>query len=306
MRIVRYARAFSICATLFFLTECGSPAPEARFHFPFLSSDGYSGKAEIAVYEGTVKRYGFTRPAELTLITVTEPINPRQRVKSDRGGADSIPVVKQNQVLTFSTGVYTYHYINSLFWTVGGGNLMRATMSSQEWCGTTYKTFLPRGGIHRMIFHSYWENEADGEIVVIPPALDAAERAILYDEMTLVARTPEAEHFRRVVVFPLLMSSQVYKPDWDIYGKRRTPRYSPGSVTPESTNFTVDGVTYQALKITLRSGENGELVDEYMVDRLSPNRTLLAWNRHDGGRFVLKKLTFTDYWNLNKPGDKLP
>ncbi|MCE9597827.1 MAG: hypothetical protein K8S54_07655, partial [Spirochaetia bacterium] len=110
-------------------------------------------------------------------------------------------------------------------------------------------------------------------------------------EMPLLARSPEAEHFRKLQVFPLLMSSQVRKPDWGPFGKQRQPGYQSGSLAPERAEIVIMGTQRRAFKITMRSGENAALVDEYFVEDNS-NRTLLAWNRHDGAKFVLKRHNF--------------
>ncbi|MCE9596779.1 MAG: hypothetical protein K8S54_02330, partial [Spirochaetia bacterium] len=161
MRKVLQATVFSICATPFF-SNCGQPAQD-RFHFPFLDGEGFRGKAEIAVYEGTGLESGQGLPAELTLVTVLESINPVQRVKTGTNTADSWPGVKQNQILSFQSGAKSYRSMNSLFWRKQDGGLLRASMTWQEPGGTTAKTLLPQGGVDRMNYHSFWENEADGE-----------------------------------------------------------------------------------------------------------------------------------------------
>ena len=306
MRSVLHARIFSVCAGMFFISACaGPPASPPRFTFPFLKEPGFQGRAEIAIYDASVVRYGQPRSAELVLITVAEPMDAKQRVKSDKPGPDIVYALKQNQALNFQTGVYPYHYLNSLFWQIDNGRLLKAAMTLQEWCGTTTKVLLPQGGLDRLMYHSYWDNEADGEMVLVRPDVQHPDRAILYDELPLIVRTPEAEHYRKLQVFPLLMSSQVTKPDWDIYGEKRSPAYEPGTLEPESVDFMAMGVLRKARKITVRSGPGLKLVDEYFVEQ-NPARTLLGWNRHDGAHFVLRKISYAEYWKLNKPGDTLP
>lgn len=294
---------FFFISVILFSGACRGPDEDAkRLRFGFLEDARYRGQAEIAVYQGRILRYGHMRDAELTLVTVTEPVNPQERVKSE-GGLPAVPGLKQNQLLTFQTGVYPYRYMNTLLWNESTGRLIKASMSSQEWCGQTAKTFLPTGLVGRMEFSSYWEGEGQGSLAVVIPPETGLSKSILYDELPLLVRTTEAEHFRELQMFPLLMSSQVYRPDWDIGGRKRTPAFEPASWSVESVRANIQG-NRDAWKITVRHGPQQSLSDEFIIDK-SPNRTLLSWKRYDGGELVLKRHTFSDYWNRNKPGDAL-
>jgi len=222
-------------------------------------------------------------------------------VKSE-GAGPAIAGLKQNQLLTFQTGVYPYRYMNTLLWSESTGQLLKASMTSQEWCGQTSKTFTSSGLVGRMNYSSYWEGEGQGSLAVVIPADSGFSRSILYDELPLLVRSQEAENFRQIHVFPLLMSSQVFKPDSDIYGKRRTPAFEPASWSVESVRAPGNR---DAWKITVKHGAAMQLTDEFLIEK-SANRTLLAWKRSDGGELVLKRHTFSDYWKRNKPGDILP
>jgi hypothetical protein len=294
---------FFFISVILFSGACRGPDEDAkRLRFGFLEDARYQGQAEIAIYQGRIQRYGQMRDAELTLITVTEPVNPDERVKSE-GRGPAVAGLKQNQLLTFQTGVYPYRYMNTLLWNQSTGRLFKVSMTSQDWCGQTAKTFLPTGGAGRMDFSSYWEGEGQGSLVVTIPPETGLSRSILYDELPLIVRSAEAENFRELQMFPLLMSSQVYRPDWDIGGSRRTPRFEPASWSVESVRAALPA-NRDAWKITVRHGPDKALADEFLVEK-SPNRTLLSWKRYDGGELVLKRHTFADYWKRNKPGDAL-
>lgn len=293
---------FFFISVIVFFGACRGPDQDARrFRFPFLADSRYRGQAEIAVYQGQIRRYGQMRDAELTIITVTEPVNPVQRVKSE-GGGPAIGGLKQNQLLTFQTGVYPYRYMNTLLWNESSGQLLKASMTSQEWCGQTAKTFTSAGLVGRLNYSSYWEGEGQGSLAVVIPPDHGIARSVLYDELPLLVRSDEAEHFLELQVFPLLMSSQVFKPDWDIYGSKRTPAFEPASWAVESARGPGNR---DAWKITVKHGAGLQSTDEFLVEK-SANRTLLSWKRSDGGELVLKRHTFSDYWNRNRPGDTLP
>lgn len=300
MRKTQRATFFFISCILFSAACRGPDESAKRLQFGFLKEGRYNGQAEIAVYQGRILRYGHMREAELTLITVTEPVNPLERVKSE-GGGPAVPGLKQNQLLTFRTGVYPYNYMNTLLWHAESGSLLKASMTSQEWCGQSSKTYVPRGALGRMSYSSYWEGEGQGELVVQIPGENGSERSLLYDELPLFVRSEEAQNFRTLQVFPLLMSSQVYKPDWDIYGQKRTPKFEAGSVSIERARVNIMGQR-DAFRITVRHSSGKS--DEFLVED-NANRTLLAWKRYDGGELILKRHTFSDYWKRNGPADSL-
>lgn len=283
-----------------------SPAPSPRLSFPWLQHADWRGKAEIAVYRGQVRRYGHFRAAELTTITVTEPWNSAQMVKAERGDS-GVYALKQNQALTFQTGVYPYRQMNSVFWKVRGGAFLKATMSSQEWCGQSFKELRADGDDLRFSFNSYWEDEADGVRRISRPAAGARRLTLLYDELPLAVRTAEFEKVDSLHLFPLLMSSQVDRPDFDIGEPRRAPQFSEASVERQKVSLNLGARTYPStMRYEVRSqGPSGERVDRFYVDLENPSRTLLKWERHDGGEFTLSALFFEPYWQQNGPGDAL-
>ena len=307
---VHTTAAFS--RTVFFclasLAACRpSATPGPRVHFPFLAAPEWRGQAEVAEYVGQLTRYREPRRATLTLITVTEPLLPGPLVKAEQPRAESVPALKQNQVLSYQTGTYPYRQMNSIFWRADYGELLRATMTSQEWCGQTLKDIRREGDHLRLSWNSYWEGEALGNAVVGIPHHTAPVLAVLYDELPLLVRTPEFRHYRGLYLYPLLMSSQVYRPDWDIGGPKRQPAFVSAVAEPDTERILVDGREVLALRVTVRWSEGGSTrVDTFWVDDASPHRTLLRWRRYDGSEFSLAKQSFAAYWKLNHVGDVLP
>lgn len=294
--------SFFVVITTIVFTSCGPKAQdETRFQLPFLDRPEWKGKAEIARYSGTIIRYGQFRPASLVLITVWEPFHPKELVKSDTG-KDAIGALKQNQVWSYQTGVYPYRQMNSLFWRPENGELLKATMSTQEWCGHTFKDLRREGGHLRLSYNSYWEGEAVGELRIAIPG----GPTLLYDELPLALRSDVVRRNGNVHVFPLLMSSQVKRPDWDIFGEPRTPAFEPGSIVTEQVKKQIGGIEHNVFRTTVevQRGTN-KLRDIYFIDADSPNRTLLRWERYDGSVLTLEKVTFAPYWQMHKNGDTL-
>ena len=107
------------------------------------------GRAELAAYELAFPRYGEVRRGKATLVTVSQRFDDAQRVKPEGRGRDSYPVLKQNLVMDFQTGIYDYNVMTSTFLRLDGGaplgEPVKVSMSMQEWCGHVYEQLIPRG-----------------------------------------------------------------------------------------------------------------------------------------------------------------
>jgi len=273
-----------------------------RLRLSFVTGENWRGKAEIAKYEGNITRYGQKRPANLILVTVIEPFNLSQMVKSDTG-RDAVDVLKQNQLLSYTTGVYRYSQMNSVFWKVRTGAFLKAVMTSQEWCGQTFKEMRRNGPVLNFRYNSYWEGEAVGESKYEERM---GESFVLYDELPLVVRSDDFEKLPGLRVFPLLMSSQVNRPDWDIYSAQRRPAFTPAVVSVSSEKIQSLKGEVAARKISVSWEEGGaRKMEDFYIDARSADRTLLAWRRYDGSLFQLKSLHYVPYWKMNHNGDTL-
>ena len=122
------------------------------------------GKAEVARYRATRERYGTSREFVQTLITVKEEFNPGALVKSDDPDrSDTIPVIKTHTVFTLPTEHYDYQFASSVFFRRDEpAALVKATMTSHEWCGITSKALDLSGSEPIWAHRSYFEAEADG------------------------------------------------------------------------------------------------------------------------------------------------
>ena len=296
-----------------------APSSHSRhFTFPWIENPEWKGQAEVARYTGKVLRYGQRRLAELFLITVTEPFNLKQAVKSENDNI-GILALKQNQVLSFQTGVYPYRQMNSVFWQVGRGNLIKASMTSQDWCGQTFKEarFLP--GHLQLSYNSYWEGEGAKHMRVLVPqnkfgGLEGKSKrhlALLYDELPLLVRSPQLKQHSNFWLFPLLMSSQVLRPDFDIGKAARRPSFVRAKLSFSKVKFKLGSKRFtQVEKFSVRFPQlantiQNENQDIFYVHSKGKNRVLLSWIRHDGSRLDLQELYYTAYWKQNGLYDKL-
>ena len=311
--VSRYLRFSCFVATALFILV--SPflsleaKPRHRLSFPWLQQKEWIGLAEVAHYAGVVMRYRQRRPADLFLITVTEPFNLQQGVKSEMVGEGAITALKQNQVLHFQTGVYPYRQMNSIFWRVGDGTLIKASMTSQEWCGHTFKEIRTLPKHVQLSYNSYWEGEGVGYYRIPLPRHKAGKVAFLYDELPLILRSPSFSGYKSFSLFPLLMSSQVLRPDLDVGKPARRPRFVPSQVEFSYDSFQLPTVLKKfakVLKVKIRFRDSvNKNQDVFYILTSHPSRILLGWDRHDGGSFRLKGLYYTDYWNQNANGDTL-
>ena len=200
------------------------------------------------------------------------------RVKADR--PPWIDVIKMNQVVDVPMGAYAYHQMHSSFWDRATGALVKFSMSSNDSCGSAFKEGWIDGGSLRLLFHSYWDGEGDGERRIAIPA-----GGVFYDELPLKLRS--LSHFEpaqyTISLFPSVIGS-----------KLGSPAFSPATVRVLSA--AGDG----SLRVEV-SHPGG--VDRFTFQKAVPH-VLTLWARPDGSRLELKKSQRLDYWNHHEPGDE--
>jgi len=128
----------------------------------------YAGKAELSSFSLQQARYGEIRSGEAVVIFVTEDFSKNKLVKPDdpEKENDKIRVLKMNMSKKFTTGIYPYSMMLSVFTPVsknGEAKTMKANCSSQEWCGHTFSQLKLNGGNYNWQLHSYFEKEAEQE-----------------------------------------------------------------------------------------------------------------------------------------------
>lgn len=125
----------------------------------------WSGKAELTSYNLEQVRYGQVHQGEAVLIFVTEDFSSSKHVKLDNPGAagdDAVNVMKLNFTKKFNTGIYPYSMMLSSFKPVivqDHPNTLKATATSQEWCGHTFTQLDLEGDQYVGHLYSYFESE---------------------------------------------------------------------------------------------------------------------------------------------------
>jgi hypothetical protein len=192
------------------LISCDKESPGAR-SLPFHESQEFrnywnAGKAELNSYDLSQSSYGETRPGKAVLIFVTEDLSKELQVKlDDPSGANKISVLKLNFTKNFITGIYPYSMMLSVFTPVNRHKdpaSVKATMSSQEWCGQVYTQVNLRGNRYAIKSHSYFEQEADERF--------SLRQALLEDELWNIIRLDhESLPVGEIEVVPGLFSSRL-------------------------------------------------------------------------------------------------
>ncbi len=150
------------CCTFFFFS-CNNSVKEPSTQF---KQQWYAGKAEISSYNLQQARYGNLRQGEATLIFVTEDFSTDKLIKLDKPENENkkVRVLKMNMTKKFVTGIYPYSMMLSAFTPVskeGKEKMLKATATSQEWCGQTYSQLRSHGRDIDFQLHSYFEEEGD-------------------------------------------------------------------------------------------------------------------------------------------------
>ena len=271
---------------------------EAQFSSNWLQDGVWGdGKAEFNIYEAQEVRYGQPRPAEILHIFVREPFAEKEGVKPEPGSkAASYPVMKLNQILHIPTGVYVYQQMHSAFWRTDTGQLAKATLTSNDSCGNTYKEFRLRTGLAGWFrpgwqyeWRTYWEGMSRGE-----STLRAPESAIFYDELPMRVRTID---FARgsgrfeIQLAPTIINSKA------------------GAITFSSATVDWIRATDGAIEVSVGSamvegtaGKSGH-ADRFRLEARSPH-VIQSWHRSDGSGLKLKRSLRLDYWNYHALGDK--
>ena len=283
MRLSLVACLFALLAAAVAVTLRAAPPFTDRL----LHDEGFwgDGRAEIAIFDGTEKRYGTARSTEVRHILVREHFTAEARVKADDWRAPgAYPVIKLNQIITVPTGTYRYDQGHSAFWRVADGALLKFAQTTNDSCGLSYKQgdLAADGRAWRYRALTYWEgmNEVDTRIAPPPGSL-------FYDELPFRLR--------------LL--------DWENAAARTagfTAPLMPGVIGSKADRLAWPAATFT---VTKNDGtwrvrvEHSRGTDLFVFDLESPH-LLRRWERWDGTALTLRRAVRLPYWELNQPGDE--
>jgi hypothetical protein len=271
----------TICLLAFL--SAASTSARAQFSPAFIQNSSYwnDGKAEFNIYDADLVREGQPRHDEALHILVREPFDLAQLVKADdwqRPGV--VPVLKLNQVLHATTGLYVVQQMHSSFWRADNSRLAKWSLTSNDSCGNSFQEARRSGEQFTHEWHAYWDGMADGrEQVTLPP------NGFFYDELPLRVRTIDFRG-KPTGTFEIQLAPTV------ISSKKTELIWKPAQVSYET------GERFIAVTVQHAAGR-----DRFVLDRDFPH-LLREWTMADGSHLKLKRTLKVAYWKYNKNGDR--
>ncbi|NKB70397.1 MAG: hypothetical protein GKR89_25280 [Candidatus Latescibacteria bacterium] len=257
------------------------------------------GQAEISSYKIVQPRYGQERTAYGVMIFVTEEINRQTLIKVESDATppqDRLYVLKLNNVLKFTTGIYDYSVMTSVFSQVEGSDgpfqLHKVNLSAQEWCGHVYDEIQVRDD--RLVGHinSYFESEGQQAYQLDAPSSFASEDHLLIQIRELKeALLPEGGTMEMALLPSLWSTRQAHRPH-QLY-KTTLHKGAP-------TTIAVGGRQHAAIPWTWESPDGDKTV---WVEQAYPRR-ILAWREAGGGSGQLQATLRKPYWRLHGNQDQ--
>ena len=156
------------------------------------------GAAQVSVFRGRINWYGQWRDAEVRHYVVRGYLDPDELTKAEPPRKDSIPVLKANALISFTTGTYQYRQMCSLFIDRRTGALVKAVGSSQEACGASFQRWDRSG---RLSYDTYWAGEGSGSRELAKP-----RRAFFENELPILAGLLAPQE---IEILPSLVRSSV-------------------------------------------------------------------------------------------------
>lgn len=255
----------------------------------------YRGEAELTSYTLEQARYGEVHPGHAVLIFVTEDFSRSKQVKLDapaRAGADATKVLKLNFTKKFTTGVYPYSMMTSVFTPIDDpGVALKVTTSSQEWCGHSFTQLNRTEGGYRVTEQSYFESEGDRTVEL--------DGALTEDALwTQIRIDPQSLPTGPVRLIPGTKFQRLSHQPWRVAD-------AEASLTRDEDDSTLSvyTVTYPSLRRTLsirfRTAAPHEI--ESFEESSDSGRS------SGGGRLVTRgtrnKRIMLDYWNRHDLAD---
>jgi hypothetical protein len=245
----------------------------------------HSGKAEVSSYHLNQSRYGEPRSGKAVLIFVTEDFSKKRQVKlDDPSSGNKINVLKVNVMKNFITGIYPYAMMLSVFTPVDREDhpaSVKATMSSQEWCGQVYTQLNLRGNRFAVKSHSYFEQEGDQQFSV--------RETLLEDEVLNIIRLdPESLPLGKVDIIPSLFFTRL-----NHTGLKVLSAIAERTETDSAFEYQL---TYQeqARKISIRYEK------QFPFKILGWKESWTERNKSMETTAVLDQTLYTDYWTKNR------
>lgn len=243
------------------------------------------GLCEMSYYKTTTQIYNKPRSYTRVHLLNRQWMDPGRSVKTDLIASDSIPVFKLNIVEEIPTENYNYRYQTTVY--VRRANLkpFKMAISSQEWCGTTYKHLQwSKMGVMIQSF-SYQNNEG-------VKTWNVFEEAVPYESLSVIARNVVAtgKPVKLNVLLPMQSNKEI-KPEL----KKAVLNAGP------ELSVTIAAGTFQARRVDMTwKGPP----TEFLVESKSPYRLLQFKNGPTQGE--LEHVERRAYWDRNTKSSFYP
>ncbi len=267
----------------------------------FAAADFYDhwadGRAELSSYDVVQPRYGQMRTGYGVLIFVTEDINRETHIKveSAQPREDRLYVLKLNNVLKFTTGIYDYSVMTSVFSEVEGEEhpfeLRKISLSAQEWCGHVFEEIRVREGRLHGYLNSYFEREGRADYWLEKPRSFASEDGLLIRLRELKGEWLAAGQSIDLYLLPALWSLRASHAEHALV----SARLHKGPI--EQVALAEGPLAARIWRLEMEGGWK-----QYWVEEAYPHR-ILQWRHSDGGSGQLKKTIRVPYWSLNGNAD---
>ena len=259
------------------------------------------GRAELSSYRVVQPRYGEPREGHAVLVFVTEDVHASTRIKvesPDTPGSDRIYALKLNRMLRFTTGIYDYSMMTSVFSAVEPltdsrpFEPLRITFTAQEWCGHVFEEAHLRDGAVLGELFSYFERVGRRSWRLDRPPEFVSEDNLLIRIRELRGPMMEEGESRNVMLLPGL---------WELRLRHR-PRELVEAVLSKGRRgpAEVQGRSFEAVPWTWSYGKRQKTV---WVDAEYPHR-ILRWRDSSGASGELLASVRRPYWSLQSLEDE--
>ena len=208
MKYLKNSLFFASLPLLLLSSSFRTTTPLSGQTSPAFDAYWLEGKGEVNCYKLEQIRYGEIHEGEAVLTFQVEDFSKSKQVRLDypeKAGSDAIKVLKVNQIKKFTTGIYDYAMLQSVFTPIDFEkfpNSMKVTTSIQDWNGHVYSQLNLRPYQFILQLRSYFESEGDQEFQL--------EKAFLEDELWNIIRIdPKSLPTGNIQIIPSIATSRL-------------------------------------------------------------------------------------------------
>ncbi|MVM32205.1 hypothetical protein GO755_19310 [Spirosoma sp. HMF4905] len=286
--------AFVKKATIFQKQPDPKPKPADTLSAAF-TSYWFSGKAELNKYQLKQAKNGALNAGEAMLIFMSEDFRTDKQVKAESKD-NALPVLKTTSSKKFSTGVYEYSLLTSVFTPINNPlfpNTLKVSLSDQEWDGHSYLQANYRNNGYQVSGKSYYEKEADENYTIA--------KAMFEDELwNRIRLNPDKLPTGEIQLIPGTMAARLRHKSLQPLAAKATLAEYEGVLFP--------GMYLKSYTIEYPTDDRTLII---IFEKLFPHK-IVGWEEtYDTkdnlltSRAVLKKTSQLDYWNHKAPADSV-